>query len=68
MIETLVHGYPSESTQRELSNEHQHDRVKVFFVHPCTLDTNSLSIGRDKDYKDYNLSLVVIEPFASDIV
>ena len=24
---TLSHGYSSESTQRELSNEYQHDRV-----------------------------------------
>ena len=27
MIETLAHGHSSESTQRELSNEYQHDRV-----------------------------------------
>ena len=26
MSETLAYGYPSESTQRELSNEYQHDR------------------------------------------
>ena len=27
MIETLAYGYSSESTQRELSNEYQHNRV-----------------------------------------
>ena len=27
MTETLAHGYSSESTQRELSNEYEHDRV-----------------------------------------
>ena len=27
MAETLEHGYLSESTQRELSNEYQHDMV-----------------------------------------
>ena len=27
MNETLANGYPSESTQRELSNEYQHNRV-----------------------------------------
>ena len=27
MAETLVYGYSSESTQQELSNEYQHDRV-----------------------------------------
>ena len=34
MIETLAHGYSSESTQQELSNEYQYDRV------------SSVSIGR----------------------
>ena len=27
MAETLAHGYTRESTQRELSNKYQHDRV-----------------------------------------
>ena len=27
MIETLAYGYSSESTQQDLSNKHQHDRV-----------------------------------------
>ena len=27
MTETMAHGYSSESTQRELSNEYEHDRV-----------------------------------------
>ena len=31
MTETLANGYSSESTQRELSNEYQHDRVSMFF-------------------------------------
>ena len=31
MTETLACGYPSKSTQRELSNEYQHDRVYVVF-------------------------------------
>ena len=30
MIGTLAHGYSSERTQRELSNEWQEDRVDVF--------------------------------------
>ena len=38
MTETMANGYSSDSTQRELSNEYQHDRVKMifynsFFVH-----------------------------------
>ena len=31
MSETLANGYSSESTQRELSNEYQHDQVKMVF-------------------------------------
>ena len=27
MTESLAHGYSTESTQRDLSNEYQHDRV-----------------------------------------
>ena len=30
MTKTLAHGYSSESSQRELSNEYQHDRDKLF--------------------------------------
>ena len=51
MTEILAYGYSSESTQRELSNEYQHDRVWVFFkyLRPCAFDKSSLSIGRVKD-------------------
>ena len=31
MTETLAHGYSSESTQGELSNEYKQDRVKMIF-------------------------------------
>ena len=37
MIETLPNGYSSESTQRELSNEYQNDRVKMVFKKNCVL-------------------------------
>ena len=37
MIETLAQGYSSESTQGELSNEYQHDRVKMGFTNLCIL-------------------------------
>ena len=37
MTETLAHGYSSESTQRELSNECQHDRVNMVFNTLCAL-------------------------------
>ena len=37
MTETLGHGYSSESTQRELSNECQHDRFQMVFRKLCIL-------------------------------
>ena len=37
MTETLAHGYSSESTQRDLSNEYQHDRVWMFFINLCAI-------------------------------
>ena len=37
MTETLAYGYSSESTQRELSNEYQHDRVQMVFKNLCIL-------------------------------
>ena len=37
MTETLAHGYSSESTRQELSNEYQHDRVYMVFKNLCIL-------------------------------
>ena len=37
MTEILAYGYSSESTQRELSNEYQHNRVKVVFKNLCII-------------------------------
>ena len=37
MAETLANGYSSESTQREISNEYQHDRVQRVFKNLCIL-------------------------------
>ena len=49
MTGTLANGYPSESAQRELSNEYQHDRVWMIFkvMGVVVLWTKvSLSIGK----------------------
>ena len=49
MTETLANGYSSDITQRELSNEYQYDRVKMFFIIFllfCTLDESILSSRR----------------------
>ena len=37
MIETLALRYSAERTQRELSNEYQHDRVYMFFKNLCII-------------------------------
>ena len=37
MTETLANGYSFESSQRELSNEYQHDRVTMIFKNLCIL-------------------------------
>ena len=60
MIETLANGYSSKSTQRELSNEYQHNRVKMVFkksLRPCALDKSSFSIGRVKKKINYSSSV-----------
>ena len=46
MTENLANGYSSESTQRELSNEYQDDRVYMVFINLCHFVQNS--IGRVK--------------------
>ena len=37
MTETLAHGYSTESTRRELSNEYQDNRVSMVFKNVCIL-------------------------------
>ena len=37
MTETLANWYSSESTQRELSNEYQHDMVRMVFKNLCVI-------------------------------
>ena len=37
MTDMLEHGYSSESTPRELSNEYQNDRVLMVFKNRCVL-------------------------------
>ena len=44
MIETLAHGYSSESAQRELSNEYHGFQKKSLSY--SALEESSLSIGR----------------------
>ena len=60
MTETLEYEYSSEKTQWELSNEYQHDKVKMFLKNLCvlvlTLDESSLSIRRVKIFRSYLIS------------
>ena len=51
MTEALARGCSSDSTQREPSNEFQHDRISMVFRNLCVLcafDESSLSIGSVK--------------------
>ena len=61
MTNTLAHGYSSESTQQELYNEYQHDRVRMVFKDLCVLVLGSkisLSIGRvESSSRKFSLGL-----------
>ena len=69
MIETMRYGYSSESTQRDLSNEYQHDRVYMVFKSFSVLvlwtkvasALEGLRIARDPkhDYSQQNLYCTV---------
>ena len=52
MIESLAHGYSSEGTHREPSNEYQYDRVYMIFNNLCAFDESRLSIGRVKEINE----------------
>ena len=60
MTETVAHEYSSDSTQREQSNEYQHDRVNLdgFLksLCPCALDAISLSRQNEGLELESNLS------------
>ena len=58
MTETLACVYSSESTQRELSNEYQHDRVSMVFKNLCLRvlwTTVALAL---KGLKQYSLQIL----------
>ena len=60
MTEALAHMDSSDSTQLELSNEYQHDRVWMVFKNlfvACALDESNLSIERAKSVFGLLLSL-----------
>ena len=55
MNETLANGYSFESTQRELSNEYQQDRVSMVFKNLCVVELSmkvaSALDGLSRGYK-----------------
>ena len=69
MTETLAYGYSSESTQRQQSNEYQHDRVFMVFQRifvSFALDESSLSIGRVKNLPStHSLLMTPIQPMVN---
>ena len=60
MSETLTYGYTSESTQREPSDEYQHDRFLEDFQESllsCAFNENCISIGRVMNIRCHNNDL-----------
>ena len=59
ITETLANGYSSESTQRELSNEYQDDRVSIFFQESCNIVLwMKVVLALEGLSLEYNLSVV----------
>ena len=49
----MGNGYSSDSTQRKLPNEYQHDRVRMIFIHFgifCALDKSNLTAAEGLMY------------------
>ena len=58
----MAYGYSSESTQRELSNEHKHNRVQMVFKNLCILVLWTkvfLALEGLKFQSLYNLSVIL---------
>ena len=62
MTETLAHWYSSESTQRELSTEYQHDRVSMVFKEFCVLVLGKISLNIER-VKGTNFDLLIVDMF-----
>ena len=54
MTENLSHGYSSESTQQELSNEYQRDKVKMVFKNLCLLELRMKVVSALEGLNDTN--------------
>ena len=72
ITETLANRYSSESTQRELSNEYQDDRVSMVFHESCILvlwTKVGLTPGLPRDIADNSQisnnfnNILLLEPF-----
>ena len=60
MTETLAHGYSSESTRQELSNELQHDKVWIVSKRFCNIGLSTKVASESEGlkynvYKEYNI-------------
>ena len=61
MTETLANGYSSESTQRELSNEYQHDRVSMIFKRFHILVLGTKVVSALEGLRDTGANIINIE-------
>ena len=65
MTETLVNGYSYESTQRELSNEYQHDRALMVFKNICVLvlwmkvDPYQMKLEKPRNSQEFSRKITV---------
>ena len=57
--ETLAHEYSSESTQQELSNEYQHDRVKMVFKKIMAKVASALEWLTSSVFSHYHLTFTL---------
>ena len=62
MIDTLAHGYSSENTQLELSNEYQHGRVLIDTKESdgIAVPTKKIAIKSRTDHFDSGISNMLI--------
>ena len=70
MIETLAHGYLSDSTQREISNGYTHAGLDGFqnYFHPGLLGESSLSTGKVNMALTHSHSELLLEVSSATLI
>ena len=66
--ENLANGYSSESTHQELSNEYQHDMVKIVFKNICILFLRTKVAIALKGLKVRDIKNQVLRKYYSEVL